>query len=105
MAGPAFSSLLYSCYDILPQPPLVFPQILYLYRVAQLEVYTFLVNNSRHFRAIAILSTNSETRIFRYFADLPNNKIAQQLAEIFKFKEKSWILTWGLTGAFSAYIS
>ena len=63
------------------------------------------VDNFRRCRAIATLSNNSETRIFRYFADIPNNKIAQQLAEIFKFKAKSSILTWGLTGTFSPNIS
>ena len=54
---------------------------------------------------IANLNTNSETGILGYFVHITNNKIGQQLAEIFEIKEKSWILTWGLTGAFNAYIS
>ena len=62
-------------------------------RWARLKYTLCLVNNFRHCRAIAIWSTNSETRILGYFADIPHNKIAQQMAEIFELKEKSSILT------------
>ena len=51
------------------------------------------VNNFRHSRTKKILNTNSETRILGYFVEIPHNKIAQQMAEIFELKEKSSILT------------
>ena len=60
------------------------------------------MNSFRHSRAITVLKTKSETRILGNFADITNNEIGQQMAEIFELKEKSLILTC-ILGGFSVH--
>ena len=65
---------------------------------ANLRYTLCFVNSFRRSRAIAVLKTNSETRILGNFGDITNNEIGQQIAEIFELKEISMILTCILRG-------